>query len=811
MRYGFSAARLYLGVSILPWLALLGGMAALAWFLTDDAFISFRYARNLLEGHGLVFNPGERVEGYSNFLWTLELAALWGAFGLKPEYTAQWLSVAYTAGTLAVLLWWGMRTPGLAYRGLTTWLALGLVCSSATFAIRTSGGGLETRQFTFFIVLAVVCLALYRRNQWGLLAASLSLAAAALTRPEGPLIAALCGIWFVGQSMADTGRLRPDWRGLAYLIAPCVILIGAHFLFRYGYYGEWLPNTYYAKFVRPWYEMGFRYLWAAALETGLYLLLPLAWIGLRWRWREHRDGIYALVLLLIVVYSAYVMRVGGDSIEYRPLDFYWPLLALPAATGIVYLGSRIAGVMRTIARRRVVWNTYIWALLIFAPVLFYANAMQAILLLESVKRPLRQAELTAANYGWLLAAPGMPALSAISNDLRADLDTHFAAHRFDRTGKDAIHKLALYQPYASMERDIIPDDAVTLGRSMGIIPYYIPDLQFIDYYGLTDATVARNPVNEPNHQRKAAHDREPPPGYPGERGVNIYIFPASKTSAAALEYAAYAVQVGPDLWMPFDAIDRQWVLKHFGSYNLVFLNNKQSVDAALGGGRQPAIYNAYDVYHTVNTLVYVKDNCRLPDLAANFFLHITPVDLDDLPNERRQQGYDNWDFNISLYYDHGIKVGPYAAPGSGECVVPVKLPSYSIAAIRTGQFNAEGRLWEGEILVLAGGRPPAVRSIFDVYHTANSLIYVKDDCRLSDIATKFFLHITPADPDDLPSDRRQHGYDNRDFDLYTYAIPGSGECVIPVALPSYPIATIQTGQYNDGGRLWEGEIIPEPQ
>ena len=51
----------------LPWLALLVWLASLAWFMTDDAFISFRYVRNLLEGHGLVFNPGERVEGYSNF------------------------------------------------------------------------------------------------------------------------------------------------------------------------------------------------------------------------------------------------------------------------------------------------------------------------------------------------------------------------------------------------------------------------------------------------------------------------------------------------------------------------------------------------------------------------------------------------------------------------------------------------------------------------------------------------------------------------------------------------------------------------
>ena len=69
-------------------MALLAWLVSLSWWLTDDAFISFRYARNLLEGHGLVFNPGERVEGYTNFLWVLELAALWGLFGLRPEYAA---------------------------------------------------------------------------------------------------------------------------------------------------------------------------------------------------------------------------------------------------------------------------------------------------------------------------------------------------------------------------------------------------------------------------------------------------------------------------------------------------------------------------------------------------------------------------------------------------------------------------------------------------------------------------------------------------------------------------------------------------
>ena len=193
----------------LAWLVVLGWLSSLTWFLCDDAFISFRYARNLLEGHGLVFNPGEYVEGYSNFLWVLELAALWGVLGIRPEQAAPWLSVVCTAGTLAAMLWWVAGTPGLRHRGWVAWMALGLVCSSATFAVWTSGGGLETRQFTLLVTLAVVCLLLYGQRRWGLLAASLSLAAAAYTRPEGPLIAACCFGWFVVQRLVETGPAAP--------------------------------------------------------------------------------------------------------------------------------------------------------------------------------------------------------------------------------------------------------------------------------------------------------------------------------------------------------------------------------------------------------------------------------------------------------------------------------------------------------------------------------------------------------------------------------------------------------------------------
>ena len=550
----------------LPWLVLLAWLTSVAWFLTDDAFISFRYVRNLLAGHGLVFNPGEYVEGYTNFLWILELAALWGFFGLRPEQAAPWLSVAYTVGTLAALWWWIARSPSYHDRGFVAWLALGLLCSSATFAVWTAGGGLETRQFTCFIVVAVVCLAVHSHNRWGLLAASVSLAAAALTRPEGLLLAACCFGWFAAQRIIVDHKL--DWRAGIMLVAPFAVLVTAHFLFRYGYYGDWLPNTYYAKHVRPWYESGFRYLWAAALETGLYLLLPLTFVALRERWRRYRDGTYALVLLCISLHMYYLLRIGGDHFEYRPLDFYWPLLAVPAAEGLAHLGARIAAGLQRVRRLPERLGPRAWAVALFVPVLFYASAIQGSLLLEDQHIIGRHIRLSEKKTGWLLAAPGMPALVAISSDLRRQSAQQLVGLRFKQHRQVAIFNKGMWMPYEKVERGIIPRDAVTSIYAIGIMPYYVPDLEIIDSYGLTDATVARNPVTHPNRARYMGHDRNPPPGYLQQRGVNFSLYEAAASEVEALAAADYALQVGAELWMPFDVADHQWVNERFAGRDL---------------------------------------------------------------------------------------------------------------------------------------------------------------------------------------------------------------------------------------------------
>ena len=113
---------------------------------------------------------------------------------------------------------------------------------------------------------------------------------------------------------------------------------------------------------------------------------------------------------------------------------------------------------------------------------------------------------------------------------------------------------------------------------------------------------------------------------------------------------------------------------------------------------------------------------------------------------------------------------------------------------------------------LASARPESGQLLLDaeflVYRQGrHRLVYVKDGCTSWDREARFFLHIVPANPADLPADRRENGFDNRDFQ-FEQAGGGivNGRCVVDRRLPTYPIAVIRTGQYAHGrDKLWEGE------
>ena len=95
----------------------------------------------------------------------------------------------------------------------------------------------------------------------------------------------------------------------------------------------------------------------------------------------------------------------------------------------------------------------------------------------------------------------------------------------------------------------------------------------------------------------------------------------------------------------------------------------------------------FDVYLGEDRLTYVTRNCGQVDLAAPFFLHVIPAHQDDLPEHRKQHGFDNLKFRFSRVQ----------RVIDGEvCAVTRELPKYDIAMIRTGQFTGEGRVWEVE-------------------------------------------------------------------------------------------------------------------
>ncbi len=101
--------------------------------------------------------------------------------------------------------------------------------------------------------------------------------------------------------------------------------------------------------------------------------------------------------------------------------------------------------------------------------------------------------------------------------------------------------------------------------------------------------------------------------------------------------------------------------------------------------------------------------------------------------------------------------------------------------------------------------PPVARAAFDVYLTDTALIYRKQPCDADDLAAaRFFLHVVPANPADLPADRAQQShFDNLDLAFDGRSAAAHGVCLAVVPLPTYALAHVRTGQYAPGGgEVW---------
>jgi len=306
--------------------------------VVEDAYISFRYSLNMAEGYGPVFNPGERVEGYSNFLWTVLVAVPQAVFGRGLVTGAAALGVACTLGcvVLAYLLVNRItRTAGTERPALGV---LAAVLTAGAGGLAAYGpSGLETPLFLLLVFATVYAAACERAVIAGVLAAL-----ATMTRPDGVLLALLVGVYLL---VAAARKRLGWWLPTGYALGGLVLAV-PWTVWRVTYYGHFLPNAVAAKSGGSlgWQlEQGWDYLAGFSVAHLAFLLAGVVTAVALVRPRTPADAPAAraaslvwLLLAVAVVYLMFVTFTGGD---WMPA---WRLLApvppLLGATAIAAYG-----------------------------------------------------------------------------------------------------------------------------------------------------------------------------------------------------------------------------------------------------------------------------------------------------------------------------------------------------------------------------------------------------------------------------------------------------------------------------------------
>jgi arabinofuranosyltransferase len=299
------------------WIALLiiAAMALFAYntltydFTQDDAYISFRYAANFLDGKGLVYNAGERVEGYTNFLWVMLMALFKGIFGIDYLLTSRFFGVL--SGAIIFYLLYLLLRSNVKQLPWLIFAAIAIMLLSNQSLAYWSIASLETSAFACMALAALV--AEYRKPQ---LTPAL-LVIATLLRPEGAVV---FGAILTERIISE--RKFPKFFFLMYLVPLLPFAV-----FKLVYYGSLFPNPYYAKsgVGLEYIVSGLEYTWYFLRTTGVYgliLAVPLAaLVIIKNHWTHYR-----LLYLYLFLYMAYIIWVGGDVLKvYR---FFVPVVPI---------------------------------------------------------------------------------------------------------------------------------------------------------------------------------------------------------------------------------------------------------------------------------------------------------------------------------------------------------------------------------------------------------------------------------------------------------------------------------------------------
>ncbi len=214
----------------------------------------------------------------------------------------------------------------------------------------------------------------------------------------------------------------------------------------------------------------------------------------------------------------------------------------------------------------------------------------------------------------------------------------------------------------------------------------------------------------------------------------------------------------------------------------------------------------YEVYLGKRTILYAaSENCETIPHTSHIVLQIFPMDQNDLPLSFRKIGYENLDFTFSnIYVAFGEK-----------CFAVRFLPDYPIDRIWTGAAGGELRfIYPGaslrpvdidEEFIENLPAPVLKHDPWSIYSVGRHLVYV-GDCDSGQTIPPFFVHLYPVEVADLPVERQEHGFANRDFYFSHDGGVVGDACVAVRELADYPIDYIHVGQYDETGQIWEATI-----
>jgi arabinofuranosyltransferase len=498
-----------LGVSLV--LLILGWR--LFWFLTDDAFISFRYISNGHFGYGYVWNPPpfQPVEGYTNFLWMLILDGVWRLLRVPPPVSANWVSLVFSCLTIIVLVFMMLRmewSAGLRrHRYLIVGLGVLFLLVNRSFLAWTSSG-LETALFTCLIALWTFCAL---SPGWGFRrrAVSTTLAAAlmALTRPDGLLYVAATIVLLGIAMLRRRGEIRiGDWLALSPLL-----IVPAHEAWRRAFYGEWLPNSYHAKLVAAWPASGALYALSFIMEYALWAWIAVGVVALLRRASRasmRRDLDVSRIIVVVAMlgnFLYYTFVVGGDHFEYR---VYNHLLIFVPVTFLWFL-NRLALEWR---RAAAVLSAFI-ALSLPVPWTHWAFSHDLNTRVLTFRMYVSVAKHWPVPFRWY---------GRLFDKVQFRLIDHSVCMRHQEH-KICYEYLCEENPTREEGMRISGDGyPVHTAAAVGVVSWVLPHVNIIDALGLNDYVIARMPLVE-GAQREMAHDRHAPQDYVACFDPNVFI------------------------------------------------------------------------------------------------------------------------------------------------------------------------------------------------------------------------------------------------------------------------------------------------